>query len=857
MDEIIEINTNNLVLQISRTPPKFLNEWEDFLNELCENRKYQKEAIIQAITFVVQYNSVSELFIDNYKKNPVLKNVYKTEEDFLKRIQLNPNTKSINIDIATGGGKSYVMYGIAQIMLSEKMISKVLLLCPSTTIEKGLKEKFKELSTNENLQSLIPSQKLKSPSIIDGNSYFENDSICIENIHSIYKSTNSSLDEDFFKKEGKNILILNDESHHIYNKIDNSTDKEYKDNIKKWKEFLVNQNNSFKTILGFTGTPYIDNMYFNDVIYKYSLRKAIEDNQVKQIEYLNDENKAEKNENFLFDTYYQIHQSNIKEYPEIKPLSIMITSNIEEAIKLKNTLINHINRITNEDIEVISKKVLLITSKSNDMEKLLLESVDQKDNSIEWIVSVSMLTEGWDVKNVLQIIPMEERAFESKLLISQVIGRGLRKIPTVKRQQKLKVINHPNWDKKIDKLVKDVLEIETKLKSSIILENHERYKYNFDLHSLVYKKEREIVERKVDFEQPDIETILNQGIKLITDDIEQEKKISFSNIDGKRSDFIINITKSFTTTDDLTNKIFNSFFHDKGEAKLLNINGVNIDNLNDIKIKEFIAKSLDTINQKDFITVKNEQRILQVFNRLIDDHKNSIHMVSKVKGVKIFNTSTLKDSNWGLSNFRDKGCVVYDEYFEKNKDLSQDMNYILKETLLNDELEQAFPRGSTLMIENKKFKTPLDIVFSSSTPEKKFIKELCNNSDLLDCWVKSKDTGFYSIEYSLRKNSYNFNPDFFIKVTSNKLEKKEYIIVVEIKQDDDINEENKMKNEYALKYFESLNNELNMANINKQYIFTFLSPESYNVFFKSIKNGDLFENKFNSELNIKLQDYIP
>ena len=59
------------------------------------------------------------------------------------------------------------MYGIAQIMLSEKMVNKVLLLCPSTTIEKGLKEKFKELSTNENLQSLIPSKKLKSPSIIN------------------------------------------------------------------------------------------------------------------------------------------------------------------------------------------------------------------------------------------------------------------------------------------------------------------------------------------------------------------------------------------------------------------------------------------------------------------------------------------------------------------------------------------------------------------------------------------------------------------------------------------------------------------------------------------------------------------
>lgn len=29
--------------------------------------------------------------------------------------------------------------------------------------------------------------------------------------------------------------------------------------------------------------------------------------------------------------------------------------------------------------------------------------VDDKDDPVEWIVSVSMLTEGWDVKNVFQI----------------------------------------------------------------------------------------------------------------------------------------------------------------------------------------------------------------------------------------------------------------------------------------------------------------------------------------------------------------------------------------------------------------------------------------------------------------------
>ena len=55
-----------------------------------------------------------------------------------------------------------------------------------------------------------------------------------------------------------------------------------------------------------------------------------------------------------------------------------------------------------------------------------LKSVDETDSAAEWIVSVSMLTEGWDVKNVFQIVPHESRAFNSRLLVAQVLGRGLR-----------------------------------------------------------------------------------------------------------------------------------------------------------------------------------------------------------------------------------------------------------------------------------------------------------------------------------------------------------------------------------------------------------------------------------------------
>ena len=56
-----------------------------------------------------------------------------------------------------------------------------------------------------------------------------------------------------------------------------------------------------------------------------------------------------------------------------------------------------------------------------------LKLVDSPTSKVEWIVSVAMLNEGWDAKNVFQIVPHEERAFNSKLLIAQVLGRGLRR----------------------------------------------------------------------------------------------------------------------------------------------------------------------------------------------------------------------------------------------------------------------------------------------------------------------------------------------------------------------------------------------------------------------------------------------
>src|SRR5213080_3676832 len=55
----------------------------------------------------------------------------------------------------------------------------------------------------------------------------------------------------------------------------------------------------------------------------------------------------------------------------------------------------------------------------------MVGQVGKAGEQIQSVVSVGMLSEGWDVKNVTHIMGL--RAFSSQLLCEQVVGRGLRR----------------------------------------------------------------------------------------------------------------------------------------------------------------------------------------------------------------------------------------------------------------------------------------------------------------------------------------------------------------------------------------------------------------------------------------------
>ena len=851
MQEIKIYKTQDLVLTIKQhyDPIKFkLQDWNRFLDILCEERQYQKDAIVTAIIYLASgfYSSIDDLVRENFYKNPELRLRYKDVDDYIKKLQL-PQKLSATIDLATGTGKSYVIYGISQIMMSMGLVDNVLVLCPSRTIEKGLTRKFSELATNSRLKLAIPDYlKHKNPRIVNAAQTVMKGDICIENIHAVYERTGSSIEDSFSFGRGISTLVLNDEIHHAYNR-QAGQGNEGKD-IKKWKEFLLNPTYAFKYIVGFTGTSYIDNEYFNDVIFRYSLRQAIEDGYVKNINYVaKDDSSGEYQK---FQKIWQNHLKNKEIYHKLRPLTILVTNNIKNAKRLETRLVEFLSEQEKlPENEIRDKKVLTITShKDHETNLLRLDTVDNLDETIEWIVSVSMLTEGWDVKNVFQIVPMEERAFNSKLLIAQVLGRGLR-IPIEYQQSKVTIFNHDSWSSKIKELVDEILEIELKLTNSNLAIG-DRANFHFNLYGINYQKELKTIEnnddRKVfDYskEYINLESAISSTVKTTT----------YSNIIAEEQDVDYTISYRMTSISEIVDKIYEDFRTREWEGVVLKLKESEYSKNNlppKEKLEEIIKNSMTRAGLTgDELDEKNRTAVFATFNTLLRKTNKTV-VPTRIAEEPIIISSQCRDKETiSVGSLRTGSTVFYSSDYE-----AEIQNEEVREALQEVIDDGSLPRNSVSEINPFLFKTPVDIVFTSSEPERKFIDELCKttNAEKISSWIKSRNQGFYSIEYSIYRQigkhskQASFNPDIFIRIVDGNME---YIIVVEIKADGDYSDDNQAKFKWATQYFQDLNAELSKNSINQRYIFHFLSPENYNVFFEYLRNGKLIKGEFISNLD--------
>lgn len=834
---------SDLVLKVSENVnPSIWDEgfYQTFLDLIFEGREYQKEATEIALRFLNsgEYSSITELAKENFQVNRVIQERWNNDFNSMKENLDLSDKLSATIDLATGTGKSYVMFAIALIMLAAKKVNRVLVLVPSLTIESELTQKFKDLLSKEQLVNSL-GKNFIPPQILNGDSTLVENSIAIENRDAIYKAqeTRNSI-VDSLKGNGEGTLVLNDEVHHVYYSETN-----------QWKSFISDERKNdinFKYIIGVTGTPYSgkkNNEYFSNVIYRFSLRDAIEKGFVKDVEYISKEDiPTDKNERWqvILNSHNEI-ANRLPTELDIKPITIIVTAKQATADSKAKQFKDFLKKQRNLSEEEVNNVVLSVHSgpkAAND--RLKLKNVNQKGNPVEFIFSVSMLTEGWDVKRVFQIVPDEERAFNSKLLIAQVLGRGLR-IPdgwqTNWGTPKVIVFNHEKWSANVESLVNEVLEFRKLLTVRVNTES----KYNFDLLNVEYSSVEDVKE----YQKMGTYTLWKNGVNLPTDDKSGKSSITFIDIKNKSERNLKTIYEhELISIDDMASILYHRFedLEDKAYTK-------EYQNLWPIdKIKGMIKESLQKSGNQH-ITKSLKNRFLSSMNIIFRDASKVVSYETIPTKYIAISTKLIPGSTNDLSGFKKNKILFYSSDIESSL-----VNDIASKASFNEIIDSSNGYKHKYISNKYFFKTPQFGIVTTGEPEKLFLEKLVDReiSKTINSFVKSDDLSFYSINYIWQKGTHQktgqFNPDWFIK-------QNDLIIVVETKDDSQIQDpdtENIGKNRAAVKHFKQINHHFEEMGEDTRYKFTFLTPKDYDKFFKRLQNGELAN--FKSNLDVKLDD---
>src|SRR3989304_10496095 len=374
-----------------------------------------------------------------------VKGGYPTCTDFERKFP------SICFALATGVGKTRLMGAFVAYLYLAKGIKNFFVLAPNLTIYDKLINDFSVSTHPKYVFQGIGEFVHNQPVIITGDNYsnaklFSSDiHINIFNISKINAETRSGnvprikrlsefLGESYFNylSNLNDLVLLMDESHHY--------------RADRGMEVI----DELDPIIGLelTATPKIERsggaIKFKNVVYEYSLAKAIRDGFVKEPAVatrrdfdpshyspedldrikLEDGIRIHEDTKVALDIFARGHRM-----PVVKPFVLVVAKDTEHAGRLRELIVSSAffeGHYTDKVMEIHSNQ----SGDEKDENIAQLLSLESPDNRIEIVIHVNMLKEGWDVTNLYTIIPLRTAA--STTLREQTIGRGLR-LPYGKR----------------------------------------------------------------------------------------------------------------------------------------------------------------------------------------------------------------------------------------------------------------------------------------------------------------------------------------------------------------------------------------------------------------------------------------
>ena len=311
---------------------------------------------------------------------------------------------------------------------------------------------------------------------------------------------------DFVRGVQTPLLVLNDEAHHVHDEATHYgksaaalKDEDAREGI-AWNRVLstLQKRQGLALQLDLSATLFEEatRQWFKHVVYDYPLQQAIHEGIVKRpflgkirLQYKDGHDepipKIDDSQTDPFDKYTQLIQAGIAEWKKEqaaldfagiarKALLFIVCKERKEAAQVAKRLEEFPDPETGEFL--FADKVIEIhigrKEATNDKEwqkiRADINRVDSPDSPYTAIVSVMMLKEGWDVRNVKVIVPL--RPCDSRQLTEQILGRGLRRMYppswTAEGERRgqgiadgLYIIEHPSFER-IIKSIADIVEDE-------------------------------------------------------------------------------------------------------------------------------------------------------------------------------------------------------------------------------------------------------------------------------------------------------------------------------------------------------------------------------------------------------------
>lgn len=330
-------------------------------------------------------------------------------------------------DLATGVGKTYVAGGLLD-YLHEAGVRNVVIVTPGSTIQRktianltpGNPKYLRGLQCNPIVITLDDFERGQVGAALDEPNAFKVFVFTVQSLlrpdtasnrraHRPHEVLGRSLSD--YLRAADDLVVIADE-HHVY----------YSGNAKKFQAAIQDLGPS--AMVGLTATPH-ERTPAEQIVYHYPLAEAIADGYVKIPVLVARRDGAADIRTQLADglALLDAKAANMRAYCEqtglefVQPVFFVVAQAIDEANQIRDMLVG-------SDMLGSEEQVLLVTSEEPDSTLELLDTLEQPGSPIRAVVSVSMLKEGWDVKNIYVIAAV--RAMESQLLTEQILGRGLR-----------------------------------------------------------------------------------------------------------------------------------------------------------------------------------------------------------------------------------------------------------------------------------------------------------------------------------------------------------------------------------------------------------------------------------------------